>query len=129
MDGLQDRWLTGLWQNENEVKGEKTMALPTGDWQINGNGWPGTLAVSVDGNGNVTGTVYGDPIQGFWGEGAQKLTFLRSPNNDPSSSQIYTGYLFKRGSTDTLAGSFQGFAGTGGAARRAVYGWLAEKLE
>ncbi len=105
------------------------MALPTGDWQINGNGCSGTLAVSVDGNGNVTGTVYGDPIQGFWDDGAQKLTFLRTPNSDPSSSQIYTGYLFESIFTYTLAGSFQGFAGTGGAARRAVYGWLAQKQD
>lgn len=102
------------------------MALPTGNWQINGNGWPGTLALSVDGNGNVTGTVYGNPIQGFWDDAAQKLMFLRSPNSDPSTGQIYTGYLFKRDSTYTLAGSFQGFAGSGGVATRAVWGWFAD---
>lgn len=103
------------------------MALPKGNWKINGNGWPGLLFLSVDGSGNVTGTAYENPIQGFWDEGAQKLMFLRSPNNDPSSSQIFTGYLFMTDNTYTLAGSFQGFAGSGGAARRTVWGWLAQQ--
>lgn len=103
------------------------MPLSSGDWNINGNGWAGTLSIAVDGAGNINGTVYGNPIQGFWYEAAQRITFLRSPNSDPSKIQIYTGYLFRTADIYTLAGSFQGFAGSGGVARRATFGWFSQK--
>jgi hypothetical protein len=54
------------------------VSLSIGDWKFNGNGSTGTLKISsIDGNGNVQGSVFGDPIIGFWDEDAQKITFIR----------------------------------------------------
>lgn len=104
------------------------MTIPKGSWKINGNGFPGTLSVdSVDNNGNVKGSVYGNAIFGFWDDPAQKLTFMRvvDPSN-PSSMQLYTGYLFTSAGTPTLAGTFQAFSGGGGTPLRPMFGWYAQ---
>lgn len=105
------------------------MALPSGTWNLNGNGFQGELnIVSIDMNGNVTGTAYNDPVQGFWDDAALKLVLMRIPNvSDPSTIQVFTGYLFEDSGTYTLAGSFQFFAGTGGGAKRQMAGWFAQK--
>jgi len=104
------------------------MQLPTGSWNVNGNGSVGVLNVtSIDGQGHLTGTIYGNPIQGFWDDTAAKATFLRIINaNDPTTLQIFTGYLFVNGKTSTIAGGFEAFAGSGGVASRAIYGWFAQ---
>ncbi len=108
------------------------MPLPTGTWFLNGNGFTGDLTVnSVDAHGNLNATVYGgQQTTGFWDETAQKITFMRLSNPaDPSSFQVYTGYLFHNVSgidtIYTLAGSFEAFAGTGAVAQRVLYGWFA----
>ncbi len=111
------------------------MALVTGTWTINANGFIGELTIaSVDAQGNLTGTVFGNQILGFWDEPSQKITFLRVINPaDPSTLQIYTGYLFSGGENLNpegnvpfyLTGSFEAFAGTGGVAHRVLYGWYA----
>jgi hypothetical protein len=104
------------------------MSLPTGSWTINGNGVAGTMSIdSVDANGNVKGTVYGDAIQGFWDEPTQKLTFERVANPpDPSTMQFYVGYAFQDGGALTIAGSFQAFSGSGANPMRSVFGWFAQ---
>ena len=120
------------------------MPNPTGTWQINANGWRGDLVISsVDAQGNLTGTVLGDPIAGFWDEGSQKITFARSlDSTDPFALQVYTGFhfdanapLFSGGGGNQpptppfqfriLTGSFEAFAGGGGVASRSTYGWMA----
>ncbi len=111
------------------------MALLTGTWNMNGNGYQGQLIVtSVDAQGNLNGTVYNNPIQGFWDESSQKITFMRIITaSDPSRLQIYTGYLFKtpprpragQNFTYTLSGFFEAFAGTGASAQRNLFGWYA----
>jgi hypothetical protein len=72
------------------------MPNPTGTWQINGNGFRGELVISsVDPQGNLSGTVFGDPIVGFWDETSQKIIFARSLNPaDPFALQVYTGFHF-----------------------------------
>ena len=108
-----------------------SMSDPRGPWNINGNGYPGLLWIEgVDALGNLlsSSTVYGNPIIGFWDAAAQKITFLRVINSgDPSSLQIYTGYLMQpqTGGSLALAGSFEAFQGTGAVAERVVYGWYA----
>ncbi|MDQ4144817.1 MAG: hypothetical protein M3198_13980 [Actinomycetota bacterium] len=109
------------------------MPLEPGDWSINGNGFEGTLKLAgVDAQGRVSGSVFGDPITGFWDEDAQKLTFVRGVNpTDPAKVQLYRGYQFgneDENRTDfiwTLAGSFEALGGTGATANRTVYGWFA----
>jgi hypothetical protein len=117
------------------------MSDPTGTWQINGNGWRGELVISSDPQGNLSGTVFGNPIVGFWDEASQKIIFARSLNPaDPFALQVYTGFHFDAnqplfGGADgpptapfdfrVLTGSFEAFAAAGGAASRSVYGWMA----
>ncbi len=108
-----------------------SVSLLIGDWQFNGNGYEGTLKISaIDVNGNVQGSVMGNPINGFWDEDAQKITFIRIiDSKDPSTLQFHTGYMFSNGEGSgkvyTLAGSFEGFSGTGAKAQRTTYGWYA----
>jgi len=109
------------------------MALPSGAWTLNANGFVGDLTVvSVDANGNLNATVFGgQQTIGFWDDVSQRISFIRVSNpNDPSTIQVYTGYLFQNRSgnnaTYTLAGFFEAFAGTGANAQRVVYGWYAQ---
>lgn len=102
-------------------------SLTSGNWKINGNGFEGTLKIKPpDANGTLKNcTVYGDPVIGFWDEPSRKITFMRVINqSDASTFQIYTGYLM----TDKklLAGSFQGFKGTGATASQSTFGWFAK---
>ena len=54
--------------------------LPIGTWNINANSFRGSLVItSVGTNGRFTGTVFGNRIDGFWDEGAQKVIFIRVP--------------------------------------------------
>jgi len=113
----------------------ETLTADTG-WNMNSNGRRTDLVIQQieDGPGNLTGTVFGDPIQGFWDHGAQKITFLhRRDINNPFGYQIYTGYGFHNpiepeagdNVTYTLAGYFQAFRAQGGTARRNLFGWVA----
>jgi hypothetical protein len=125
----------------SERKGEKTMSLPTGTWQIDANGFRGTLNIannSVDSQGNLNANVVidaprVDQITGFWDDSSQKITFIRIIDaTNPSTNQIYTGYLFDNRRdrptdvTFTLTGYFEAFQGTGGVAQRVLYGWFAQ---
>ena len=106
--------------------------LPQGQWAINGNSFEGQLNItSIDANGNLQGTVYGQQISGFWDGTSQKITFMRLTNpSDPSTFQIYTGFLFRNQNGGdmlyTLTGFFEAFQGTGGVAQRVLYGWFAQ---
>ena len=111
------------------------MALLTGTWSMNGNGHLGQLIInSVDAQGKLNGTVYGQAIEGFWDDRSQKITFIRvTSTTDPSRLQIYTGFQFKtppnpgggQNFSYTLSGYFEAFAGTGAVAHRTLYGWYA----
>lgn len=110
--------------------------LVNGNYQVNANGYVGSLTLSVDGSGNVTGTIYNDKISGFWDEDGKKITFLRIPSSGKSDAyQVYTGYWWQNALADLkagsglrhfLAGSFEAFKGTGAVAQRILYGWSAQ---
>jgi hypothetical protein len=105
------------------------MALQTGQWNINANGFEGTLNISsVDAEGQLTGTVFGDAIQGFWDDTEQKVVFLREGNN-LSQTQVFTGFRFGPEDTHTVAGYFAAFSGTGGFAERNLFGWFARTTQ
>jgi hypothetical protein len=118
------------------VPARQSVSLIEATYTINGNGHLGDLVItSIDASGNLNGTVFGQPIIGFWDEDGQKITFMRIIDaGDPSKTQIYTGYRFRTEGgcedgvgdvCDTLTGSFEAFSGTGGSADRSVYGWYA----
>lgn len=102
-----------------------------GVWDISANGFASTLRLtSIDDLGNVHGTVFDNLLSGFWDEESRTLTFLRTANGaDPSTFQVYTGYMFQNqggGFNFSLAGSFEAFAGSGATALRAEFGWFAK---
>ena len=104
------------------------------NWGINANSFEGNLVINqIDANdSSLQGVIFGDAIRGFWDEAAQKITFIREPNNNnPEQSQIYTGYLFQNqnGPLDTiftLTGYFEAFKAAGGTAQRNLFGWFAQ---
>jgi hypothetical protein len=106
-------------------------AVLGGIWNINANGFLGTLNVqSVDPAGRLSGTIFNNPMIGFWNEPSRCLTIIRIPApGDPSQMQIYSGYLIQNQGAQSfsLAGSFDAFAGTGGTARRNRFGWMGEE--
>jgi hypothetical protein len=111
--------------------------LRTGTWDVIANGFQGRLNIAlIDAQGNLSGTwVEGtqtSQIQGYWDEDAKRITFVRTLGN-PSTFQVFTGYLFDPGATfcqggeirQMLAGPFEFFNSTGGKAARNVGGWTA----
>jgi hypothetical protein len=118
------------------VPAANAASLPLGNWSVDANGFTGVLTISsIDVAGNVTGTIFGDPIRGFWNEAARELVFYRViggtvVSTNPSLLQVYTAYLFPAFvlapfGSQRLAGSFEAFAGTGGTAPRHTFGWYA----
>jgi hypothetical protein len=106
---------------------------PSGQWKFNGNGFTGVLNITVDNQGNVTGDVIGNPITGFYDKDAGRIIFLRIiDTNNPSTYQIYTGYIrssLNQNDFDyVFDGYFEAFSGTGAVARRPVYGWDASNV-
>jgi hypothetical protein len=111
------------------------MPLPVGNWDISADGSTGTLSVSASGSG-FSGTLFGDPITGFFDETSQCFRFMLSGPGSPPHVQIYAGTLFTTVTTSevagatyqtttyTLGGSFDDFLATGTLVANA-YTWLA----
>ena len=96
------------------------MVLPSENWDIDGNGFRGTLTIDgVDAAGNLNASVVFEfpevqQIIGFWDGPSPKLMFVRAINPDgPSANQTWTGsrppYVFSvvlsrsdRGESDIL---------------------------
>ena len=105
----------------------------SGIWDINDNGFTGTLNIkAVDAAGNIdkTSVLGNDLIFGFWDEPSQKITFMRIIDPaKPDTFQTYTGYFmgFQPGAKRqfSLAGTFEAFEGTGGTAQHSTFGWYA----
>jgi hypothetical protein len=68
--------------------------LPGGNWTFNGNGYPTSLLFFTDSTGRVSGTVYRDPIIGFWDESTHKILFMRLPSQNSATFQVYKSYMF-----------------------------------
>ena len=85
--------------------------------------------------GTFTGTIFTNPITGFWDEVTKEITFIRDNpvSASPAASQIYTGYWHPDNVNAPLglkrmSGSLVAFQGMGGSASRHVYGWTATRL-
>ena len=107
------------------------MPLPSGSWNINANGTVGILTVAPDGMGGFNGTVFGQPLVGFFDETAQTFRFLRVTSPDLSTFQVYTGVLFRFSTapntiTFTLAGTFEVFPSTGAVS---FFSWIARMAQ
>jgi hypothetical protein len=112
-------------------------SLPLGPWQLNANGqWGQLLITEVTPEGELRGTIDGEPIVGVWDAAAQQITFtlVRNPS-DPARVRLFTGYLFQHAGglqgigtvTYTLTGTLTALAGPGAVTPRTTYGWYAQK--
>ena len=115
-----------------QTRGESGELPLNVDRQINANGSVHTIRFTSVADGNLTGTIDGSPIFGFWDATSQKVQFMRfGSTNNITQVQVYTGYLITRVSTSAgskehfLAGSFEAFTGTGASGSRSVFGWFA----
>jgi hypothetical protein len=107
--------------------------LKVGDWSIHANGIRGTLCIQeIDELGRIFGTVYDEPIRGWWSERAHRLTFVRErAQADGSDDQGFEGYAWDEPAVGGsprlyhLAGSYETFGGGGGAKDRQSFGWFA----
>jgi len=124
------------------------VANPAGTWNINANGYKGTLSINSDSAGNLNGTIntgegFMDTLQGVWSESAQEIVFNRIRKQQDGSIawiQTFTGYLFSTGAGIfegqgppdphpvflLLTGSFEAL-GAGAIPGRARFGWAARK--
>jgi len=75
------------------------MPLLPGVWAVNVNGMRGELSLDTPSpQGDVTGTLLGQRIDGFWNESSQRITFSVMQDNLPVGVlppvRVYQGYLF-----------------------------------
>jgi hypothetical protein len=81
-------------------------------------------------NGNITGTFWGDPIQGFYNNNSNELMFVRqiARSTDPSYTQVWTGYYWKEdpfGLTYVIAGYLEELVGNNDLVDHHRDGWYA----
>jgi hypothetical protein len=72
--------------------------------------------LNLDPSGNLTGTFWGDPIQGFYNKVSNELMFVRqiARSTDPTYTQVWTGYHWQEapfGLTELIAGYLEEFVG------------------
>lgn len=123
------------------------MADPVGQWHIDANGFKGTLNITSDGAGHLSGTIdidigITDTLQGVWSEAAQEIVFdrIRKQGQSIIWIQTYTGYMFltkepifgsqgppePNPSFRLLTGYFEAL-GTGAGPGRPRFGWVARQ--
>lgn len=89
-----------------------------GNWSVIGNQTPGTLAITAQAAAGtcrrITGTIYTNPIEGFYCPATGRIHFVRktSPSND--TIQSYLGNVGDDGATDRMSGTFVVSAPGGG---------------
>ncbi|MDQ0918386.1 hypothetical protein [Paenibacillus sp. V4I5] len=101
-------------------------------WSIEANGFRGLLNTTVGSNGFVTGTVFWNPIRGWYDVPSGKITFLRFVTGGSIAginNQLYEGYIqrstINRGIT--LTGSFI-TVGDGTSAQLNKFSWVARAI-
>jgi len=104
-----------------------------GEWWIKGNETWGALVIQVANNGNVTGTIYDQPIRGTFEDATGKITFKRMRNDsDGQGIQLWTGVLTHVDGSQPpvyrLAGTFQSIAGPEFGRPDTDYSWGGEAI-
>ncbi len=100
-----------------------TPPSPVGQWVVIGNGNSGVLDIITINNGKISGTIYGNPIEGTWNEFTQVITFKRINSPDPNVYQMWYGEQVKQGSEYILTGYFEDVNGN----NIGTYNWAAER--
>lgn len=107
------------------------IAATSQTWSVLAHRSVGDLVITTTPAGVVTGTIFGDAINGFWHEASQRLIFARVINGEAfEQSQVFRGFMF----TATLDGSvvtflsgafFAGPKAAGGSVDQHEFGWVA----
>jgi hypothetical protein len=87
----------------------QTASNLTNNWSVIGNDSTGTLAITHNTTtNNITGTIYGQCIQGFYIPSVRRLVFIRRTSNGTDCSgtpfQFYEGWVSNSGKY--LSGKF-----------------------
>lgn len=81
-----------------------------GGWSVIGNLSSGTLNISSQSTSGlcqfIAGTIYGDPIQGFYCPNSGRIQFVRKRTDNNDTIQVWTGNLSQTSSTLHMAGTF-----------------------
>lgn len=89
-----------------------------GTWSVLGNFSPGVLSISAQDNSGqcqfITGTIYGDPVQGFYCPGSGRIQLIRKRRDNNDTVQVWTGNLSQASSTLHMAGTFTAVDNGGG---------------
>lgn len=94
-----------------------------GPWRINGNGFPGDVAIQQAPDGALSGSIYGEPLSGWYAPGERTAVFLRGALGRPI--QFFVGQQAADG--NALGGRFFALNATtaGGGTARNVFGFNA----
>lgn len=100
-----------------------------GQWALMGNQYAGTLNITAQAATGkcraITGTVYGENIQGFYCPASGRFQFLRKLSNG-ATFQVWSGQLSDRAPVLRMGGTFSSVDGTVGGAL-GYYNFHAEK--
>ena len=89
----------------------RPLGSPTGAWRINGNGYIGDLTLTQTADGRLSGSMYGDPVTGYYAPGERTAVLLRGGSSNPS--QAFVGQMSADGAN--WSGRFYALTTTAGA--------------
>jgi hypothetical protein len=92
-------------------------------WRLNGNGFAGEVTVQQAPDGTLTGSIYGDPLTGYYAPGEGVGVWLRGAPSQPV--QAFVGQATPDGSS--FSGRFYGLnaSSSGASAQRNVFAFAA----
>jgi hypothetical protein len=110
------------------------MPLPVGTYTIHANGAAGSLVIGSTASGTFNGSVFNQPISGFFDEADQEFSFIQVTSPDLSTFNVYHGTLFTFSPTigtivQTLAGEFLSYPSTGPATPLTWFAQLSQKTK
>jgi hypothetical protein len=89
-----------------------------GNWSAIGNQTPGALVITSQAAAGtcrrITGTIYGNPIEGFYCPATGRIHFVRKTAATNDTFQSYLGNVGDDVATDRMAGTFVVSAAGGG---------------
>lgn len=81
-----------------------------GSWAVLGNHSPGTLVISSQASTGlcraIAGTIYGNPIEGFYCRYSGRIVFARKNNASNDTTQVWSGNLSEANTVLRMAGTF-----------------------
>lgn len=94
-------------------------------WRINGNGFPGEIVVRQSPDGQLSGTIYGEAMRGFYSPAQRVAVLMRGPAAAPIQAYVATVSVNGRSMSGRFYALNAGSAG-GGTARN-VFGFTARR--